>query len=97
MGLTMGITDIVKGDDGYHSMGRWLTILTATTLTYGFVKETLGSNHLDWKLFIAYSLSMIMTYSTSKAVEIIQAIKGIDPNKIDPNKIDRISEEIKKL
>lgn len=73
----MAVMDILKDDakGGKTGMGRVLTLVTAATLTFGFYKEAI-QRQLDWKDYIAYSLAMLFSYATAKAIELIKAIKG---------------------
>jgi hypothetical protein len=69
--------EITKNKEGERSLGRTITVLTALTLTFGFYKEAL-TNGLMWQDYIAYSVAMVATYSTAKAIDLIRAIKGSD-------------------
>jgi hypothetical protein len=84
--------DVLKDENGKHSIGRYLTVLAALVLSYGFVEESIARN-LDWKDFVAYALAMVMTYSTAKAVELIRALKGTDRNGKDDIPLEKALED----
>ena len=71
----MNILEVIKDEDGIISLRRVLTVLGSLTLTYGFIREAI-SKELSWEEYIAYPTGMLIMYSTSKAIELIKAIKG---------------------
>jgi hypothetical protein len=60
---------------GNLKLGRLITVVGSLALTFGFYKESL-SNGLVWQDYIGYATAMTIMYAPSKAVELINAIRG---------------------
>lgn len=62
-------------ESGYQTLGRSITVLGCIALSFGFYKEAIV-NGLTWQDYIGYAVSMTIMYAPSKAIELINAIKG---------------------
>ena len=77
---------------GKMSLGRTITYLGCIALSFGFYKEAIV-NGLVWQDYIAYATGMTIMYAPSKAIELINAIRG---NATDPLPASVLDSGVKK-
>ena len=70
------ISKTSRNSHGNISLGRVIAWIGVSALTFGFYKDAIASGVMDWKIYIAYAVSLTIMYAPAKAIDLIRAIKG---------------------